>query len=211
MTEPVVPGPPDDEPDVQEKPVQEKAVQEEAVKPGPKRSVVRRWVSGPRSRWVVAGPAAVVVVGATVVATAAVVHHQDRGFSVHAVGPALGLRGVPGVRRVVPDAQGGREAVVVKGGQDATVPLPPLEQAPGPGAPGAQVAPAPLPELPADQGLKKAEGAVAGGRVESLQAVPEQGGGSAWQATVLGPDGVRHLVTVDGATGAITSNTAIGG
>jgi hypothetical protein len=46
--------------------------------------------------------------------------------------------------------------------------------------------------------------------VESLQAVPEQGGGSAWQVTVVGPDGVRHLVTVDGASDTVTSNTTLG-
>ncbi|MFD4910124.1 hypothetical protein [Kitasatospora purpeofusca] len=49
-----------------------------------------------------------------------------------------------------------------------------------------------------------------GGKVESLHPVSVTGGGRAWQAVVLGPDGVRHAVTVDGATLAITSNTVAG-
>lgn len=65
--------------------------------------------------------------------------------------------------------------------------------------------------LPADQAAQKAAGAVTGGKVASLLSVAEQGGGSAWQATVVGPDGVHHLVTVDGTSGTITSNTTIGG
>jgi hypothetical protein len=81
------------------------------------------------------------------------------------------------------------------------------------GEPGTAVglAPEPLPSLPADQAALKAAAAVAGGKVESLEVVPEQGGGSAWQTTVIGTDGVRHLVTVDGTSGTVTGNTAIGG
>ncbi|MFE2608617.1 hypothetical protein ACFXDI_36050 [Streptomyces mirabilis] len=37
--------------------------------------------------------------------------------------------------------------------------------------------------------------------------VAEQGGGSAWEVEVLGTDGVRHLVTIDGAGGTVTGNT----
>ncbi|MEU3727162.1 hypothetical protein, partial [Streptomyces sp. NPDC031705] len=33
--------------------------------------------------------------------------------------------------------------------------------------------------------------------------------GSAWQAVVLGPDGVRHAVTVSGSDGTITANTPL--
>ncbi|MFD7162896.1 hypothetical protein [Streptomyces violascens] len=69
-------------------------------------------------------------------------------------------------------------------------------------------APAPLPALPAAQAVDKATGAVSGGKVESLRVVAQQGGGSAWQAVVLGPDGVRHAVTLAGVDGTVTSNTA---
>jgi hypothetical protein len=78
-----------------------------------------------------------------------------------------------------------------------------------PGAIGSSAAPAPLPSLAADQAVPKAEAAVSGGKVESLASVPKQGGGSAWQAVVLGPDGVCHLVTLDGASGSVTSNTVL--
>ncbi|WP_405015119.1 hypothetical protein [Kitasatospora sp. NBC_01539] len=57
----------------------------------------------------------------------------------------------------------------------------------------------------------KAAAAVPGGRVESLTAVAQQGGGRAWQAVVVGTDGVRHVVTVDGTGGALTGNTVLGG
>lgn len=39
----------------------------------------------------------------------------------------------------------------------------------------------------------------------------EPGGGRGRQAVVLGPDGVRHLVTVDGATGTVTGDAVLGG
>ncbi|MFF7586338.1 hypothetical protein ACFZCK_02465 [Kitasatospora purpeofusca] len=77
--------------------------------------------------------------------------------------------------------------------------------------PGAHLAPAPLPSLDAADAVVKASSAVPGGKVESLHPVSATGGGRAWQAVVLGPDGVRHEVTVDGATFAITSNTVTGG
>ncbi|GAA2137038.1 hypothetical protein GCM10009760_17030 [Kitasatospora kazusensis] len=77
----------------------------------------------------------------------------------------------------------------------------------GPGG----AAPAPLPLLPATQAAAKAADAVPGGRVETLQVVGQQGGGSAWQAVVLGKDGVRHAITLAGADGAVTGNTVVGG
>lgn len=70
-------------------------------------------------------------------------------------------------------------------------------------------APAPLPALAADQAVVKAAGAVPGGKIESLDAIPQQGGGSAWEAVVLGPDGVRHRVTLDGTNGTVTGNTVM--
>ncbi|MFD8787597.1 hypothetical protein, partial [Kitasatospora sp. NPDC059599] len=69
----------------------------------------------------------------------------------------------------------------------------------------------PLPSTEAADAVAKASAAVAGGRVESLTTVTEQGGGRAWRAVVVGPDGVRHAVTVDGSAGTITGNTVLGG
>lgn len=66
---------------------------------------------------------------------------------------------------------------------------------------------APLPSLPATQAVDKAAGAVSGGKVESLRVVVEQGGASAWDAVVLGPDGVRHDVTLSGSDGTVTGNS----
>ena len=206
MTEPVVPSPstPDafDPSDGSEEP--------ETVRAEPKRPAVRRWVGGRRSRWVVGGLAAVVVLGGTVLATAAVAHHQGERVGVRAV--AVGPDGVPGFKRMPaggPDGPGSvvleKDGRVTKGGQVETTVVP------GPGGTAPQLAPAPLPSLAADQAVQKAAAAVAGGKVESLGTVTEQGGGSAWQATVLGPDGVRHLVTVDGTSGTVTSNTTVGG
>ncbi|MCT9094076.1 hypothetical protein N4G70_35275 [Streptomyces sp. ASQP_92] len=74
-------------------------------------------------------------------------------------------------------------------------------------SPTGGLAPAPLPALPAAQAVDKAAGAVSGGKVESLLVVTQQGDGSAWQAVVLGPDGVRHAVTLAGTDGTATSNT----
>ncbi|WP_441246218.1 hypothetical protein [Kitasatospora sp. McL0602] len=84
------------------------------------------------------------------------------------------------------------------------------------GGPGPALAAAPLPALPAAQAADKAAAAVPGGKVESLQVVGQQGGGSAWLAVVVGPDGVRHQVTLSGADGTPTSNivtvpTTVGG
>lgn len=84
-----------------------------------------------------------------------------------------------------------------------------------PGAPGGKgglhkAAPAPLPSLAIGEAADKAAAAVTGGKVEGLRVIAQDGGGSAWLAVVLGPDGVRHAVTVSGADGTITSNTVIG-
>ncbi|MFD9691514.1 PepSY domain-containing protein [Kitasatospora sp. NPDC059088] len=71
-------------------------------------------------------------------------------------------------------------------------------------------APAPLPSVGASTALDKAQAAVPGGRAESLRRITEQGGGAAWAVSVVGQDGVRHLVTVDGTNGELTSNTTVG-
>jgi hypothetical protein len=72
-------------------------------------------------------------------------------------------------------------------------------------------APAPLPSLSAADAVDKATSAVKDGKVESLAPVTEQGGGRAWRIVVVGPDGVRHVVTVDGTGGTVTGNTVLGG
>lgn len=176
-------------------------------------SGVRRRMGGRPARWVLTGVGIVVLVGGTAAVTAAVVNHGDRGIAVRAVSVGPGGLGLPGVPGGLPGKvvlggaarDAGAGTVVVKGGQVVAVP--------GAGqAGGVQgLAPAPLPSLPADQAADKAAAAVAGGKVESLTSVPEQGGGSAWQAVVLGTDGVSHLVTVDGTSGTVTSNTTVGG
>ncbi|MFB7666610.1 hypothetical protein ACFC1R_22115 [Kitasatospora sp. NPDC056138] len=74
---------------------------------------------------------------------------------------------------------------------------------------GAELAPAPVPAVPADQAVAKAVAAVPGGKADALRVVGQQGGGSAWAVEVLGADGVRHLVTVDGTAGSVTGNTVL--
>jgi uncharacterized membrane protein YkoI len=69
------------------------------------------------------------------------------------------------------------------------------------------LAPAPLPAVSAAAAIEAAGKAVSDGKTEALRVVAEQGGGSAWEVEVLGTDGVRHLVTIDGATGTVTGNT----
>lgn len=186
-----------------------------AAVPAPQGGPVRRVVTGRRSRWVVGGVVVVVLVGGTAAVTAAAVHHHD--------GPGIAVRafpgGVPALKQLMARGQvGAVGGVVVKNGQVVAVPGGALPGVPvlggvmpgDPGSASSSLAPAPLPSLPADQAADKAAAAVSGGKVESLAAVPEQGGGSAWQAVVLGPDGVRHQVTVDGTSGAVTSNTVLG-
>ncbi|MET8956442.1 PepSY domain-containing protein [Streptomyces sp. NPDC004533] len=68
------------------------------------------------------------------------------------------------------------------------------------------LAPAPLPTVSAAAAIEAAGKAVSDGKTEALRVIAEQGGGSAWEVEVLGTDGVRHLVTIDGATGTVTSN-----
>ncbi|MFH7595214.1 hypothetical protein WDV06_08920 [Streptomyces racemochromogenes] len=77
--------------------------------------------------------------------------------------------------------------------------------------PSTDGAPAPLPSLSAADAVNKAATAVDDGKVESLAPVTEQGGGRGWRIVVVGPDGVRHAVTVDGAGGTLTGNTVLGG
>jgi hypothetical protein len=176
--------------------------------PAGRRVKAGRWVRRRGVRWVAAG-AAVVVLGGTV---AVAVHRHDEGPGRMmadrvpagprgAVGPG-GKRFAKGEGRRVVEADGRRGGKGEVGRDGRPV---------GPGrSGGAALAPAPLPAVAAQQAVEKAAGAVPGGRVESLAVVAEQGGGSAWQAVVVGTDGVRHQVTIDGAGGSITGNTVVG-
>ncbi|MFB8397938.1 hypothetical protein [Streptomyces yangpuensis] len=177
-----------------------------------------------RARWVAAG-AAVVVVGAGVTAVAVAEHHDhhvraDRGAHMFRFGPGhegWAERGPHG-------APGGERARKGPGGEDGPAGRERLVHPDAPGLPGlpgrserrdgpgkrAQ-APAPLPSLSIGDAADKAAAAVQGGKVESLRAVAQDGGGGAWLAVVLGPDGVRHAVTVSGTDGTITGNTTLGG
>ncbi|WP_190210296.1 hypothetical protein [Kitasatospora indigofera] len=185
MSEPVGVGAPQEQPG--------------AGRPGKGRA--GRWVRGRSARWVVAGAAVVVIGGG---AAAVAVHHEEEGRHggdrVSAAGEHERFDG----RAAHKGGDGGRD-----GGRDG-------QRAAGPGGrradgPDAKAAPAPLPSLAAADAVAKAAAAVPDGRVESLAAVAEQGGGRAWRAVVVGPDGVRHLVTVDGVGGTVTGNTVIGG
>ncbi|MFG2750969.1 hypothetical protein [Streptomyces xanthophaeus] len=172
----------------------------------------------PRSkgaRWAVLG-AAVVVVGGGVAAVAVAEHHHGRGDrGLHVVRAVPGHGGGPVERRLEGAGPGhGREEAAREDGA-------PLKGGPkerggaglhgGPGLRGgsAGTAPAPLPSLAIGDAADKAAAAVTGGKVESLRVVAQEGGASAWLAVVLGPDGVRHAVTVSGTDGSVSSNTTL--
>jgi hypothetical protein len=207
MSDPFAPGGVPDEPDEpaeHDRPAETvEAVDTAASRRGP----VRRVVTGRRSRWVVGGVAALVLIGGSAAVTAALVRHSDERVAV-AVGPG----GLPALKQIIAQRESGigGGAVIVKGGQVVAVPGVAVPGVAGPGVAGASSAPAPLPALPAEQAAVKAQAAVSGGKVESLTTEPEQGGGTAWQVVVLGPDGVRHLLTLDGSSGSVTSNTVLG-
>ncbi|MFD7084184.1 hypothetical protein [Streptomyces sp. NPDC059918] len=169
-----------------------------------------------RTRWVALG--AVVVIGGGLAAVAVAEHGHDHvrgGFAakVRAHGPGEGpMGGRPG-----PMTHKGGEPEVVDGDrafpdENGAAGRGPAGREPGGGRAGgfAKGAPAPLPALSAAQAVEKATAAVEGGKLESLRPVTQQGGGSAWLAVVLGTDGVRHAVTLAGADGAVTGNTAVG-
>ncbi|QHC22712.1 hypothetical protein [Streptomyces sp. GS7] len=145
-----------------------------------------RWVRGRSARWVAAGAAVLVIGGG---AAAAVAHHHggEEGHG-HDRRTAAGDRGWHDGR----GGRGGREDRQESGRAD-------------------HAAPAPLPSTNAADAVAKASSAVPGGKVESLSPVAEQGGGRAWRVVVLGADGVRHAVTIDGAGDTITGNTVLGG
>ncbi|WP_328455710.1 hypothetical protein OG780_37285 [Streptomyces sp. NBC_00386] len=166
----------------------------------------RRLPGGRRARWAVAGAAAVVVIGGGV--AAAIHHHEEDGRGERKMVPAGAheWRGGFGAEPEGRDGHDGlrqREGRILDGeggsrGEDG----PELS---------AGEAPAPLPSLSAADAVDKAASAVKDGKVESLAPVTEQGGGRAWRIVVVGPDGVRHVVTVDGTGGTVTGNTVLGG
>ncbi|MFF2195475.1 hypothetical protein [Streptomyces sp. NPDC058157] len=168
---------------------------------------------GAGARWAVAGAAAAVIVGGGAAAVAVAGHHDGHR-------EAMAKDGRPGW--AAPDHEGGHEGG--HGGHGGHGGRGPQGERPHPknpqvrdGAAGLDgesgkkgaAAPAPLPALPIDQAAQKAAAAVPGGKVEALRAVPQQGGGSAWRAVVLGPDGVRHAVTISGTDGTATENTPL--
>lgn len=145
-----------------------------------------RWVRGRTGRWVAAGAAVIVLGGG---AAAVALHHE---------GADRGDRKIAGEQERH-DGRDGDERGAHHQGDGAE---------PGRHTNGV---PAPLPSTDAADAVVKASSAVPGGKVESLSPATEQSGGRAWQAVVLGPDGVRHLVTLDGTSGAITGNTVLRG
>ncbi|MFJ9074732.1 hypothetical protein ACIRO3_05690 [Streptomyces sp. NPDC102278] len=165
----------------------------------------------PRSRgarWAVLGAAVVVIGGAAALTAVAVSeHHRDRR-PVGMVGPWVHDGG--GDERAAPGPGERRAGDRPKGKERGVPPLPDGGEGAGGSVTGPRAAPAPLPSLAAKDAVEKAAGAVSGGSVESLRVVGQQGGGSAWLAVVVGPDGVRHAVTLSGTDGTITGNTVTG-
>ncbi|MFI5828947.1 hypothetical protein ACIA6C_17140 [Streptomyces sp. NPDC051578] len=181
-----------------------KAVPAGAAPAGRRGRLVRLTRQG-RTRWVALGLVVLVGGGAAAAAVAVAEHrHEERGGHASFAGEHGRGDGPKGGRADGrPQAHGRREG---RGAEDG---------APGWGRPGREgggakaAAPVPLPALPAPQAVDKAAGAVSGGKVESLRVVVEQGGASAWDAVVLGPDGVRHDVTLSGSDGTVTGNTVL--
>ncbi|MFE2125175.1 MULTISPECIES: hypothetical protein [Streptomyces] len=179
---------------------------------------------GKPARWAAAG-AVVVVVGGGVAAVAVAEHHHheraDRGPHTIRFEPGHGGGFKRGPQGGAPDDERARKAPGGEDGPSAGERFGHPEAPELPGVPGRSErhggpgkggrAPAPLPSLPIADAAGKAAAAVPGGKVESLRAVAQEGGGGAWLAVVLGPDGVRHAVTLSGADGTITGNTRLGG
>jgi uncharacterized membrane protein YkoI len=177
--------------------------QSESTPTEPSRKRLPRLPRLGRSRWLALG-VGVVLLGGAVVGAAAVAHH-DRGER----GDHMRVEAVPGwkggdgaVRRMRGEdrVEGGfknedsRTRQTPESGQDAQN-----------GQSG--LAPAPVPTVSAAKAIEAAGKAVPGGKPDALRVVVQQGGGSGWEVEVLGTDGVRHLVTLDGATGTVTGNT----
>ncbi|MFD8413634.1 hypothetical protein ACFV2Q_17990 [Streptomyces sp. NPDC059650] len=174
------------------------------------RGRVARLVREGRTRWVALGVVAAVGGGAAAVAVAAGHdHHREHARAKF----AAEARAHHGRGEGPVDGPFGQKRF--KGGEPPMVdgergwPVPGLKPGRGEGG-GSAKAPVPLPALPAAQAVEKAAAAVEGGKVEALRAVPQEGGKSAWLAVVIGPDGVRHAVTLNGEDGTVTGNTVRG-
>ncbi|MFB7330917.1 hypothetical protein ACFC00_04650 [Streptomyces adustus] len=177
--------------------------------PGPtekKPSGMRR-LRGRGARWAVAGAAAVVVIGGGA-AAAAIHHHEEEDRGEHRTVFAGGHEWRDGQRAESEDRDGSDGAKErdgrIRDGERGSRAEDGLESSAG-------EAPAPLPSLAAADAVDKAVAAVKDGKVESLAPVTQQGGGQAWRIVVVGPDGVRHAVTIDGTGGTLTGNTVLGG
>ncbi|MFD4398556.1 hypothetical protein [Kitasatospora sp. NPDC058478] len=167
----------------------------------PRAARLRGWAGG-RERRIAAGVAAVALIGAGGLVALAVAHEE------HGRGDHRGLsRAEGGSSDEHGGRNGGRNA---HDGTDGTAGSAGSDRGEGHAKRG-RTAPAPLPSLAASTALEKAQGAVPGGRAESLRRVAQQGGSAAWAVVVVGPDGVRHLVTVDGTSGELTGNTVVDG
>ncbi|MFG2951053.1 hypothetical protein [Streptomyces adustus] len=186
--------------------------------PGPaekKPSGMRR-LRGRRARWAVAGAAAVVVIGGGA-AAAALHHHEEEDRGEHSTVSAGGHEWRDGKRAESEDrdgSDGAKERDGSDGAKERDGRVRDGERGSraedGLGS-SAGEAPAPLPSLAAADAVDKAVAAVKDGKVESLAPVTQQGGGQAWRVVVVGPDGVRHVVTIDGTGGTLTGNTVLGG
>ncbi|MFJ6833175.1 PepSY domain-containing protein [Streptomyces sp. NPDC091209] len=171
--------------------------QSESTPAEPSRKRLPRLPKLGRSRWLALG-VGVVLLGGAVVGAAAVAEH-DRGER----GDRMRVEAVPGWKG------GGERRVRGEGGfkieDSRTRQNSESGQDDQNGESG--LAPAPVPAVSAAKAIDAAGKAVPGGKPDALRVVVQQGGGSGWEVEVLGTDGVRHLVTLDGATGTVTGNT----
>ncbi|OEJ34613.1 hypothetical protein [Streptomyces subrutilus] len=213
--------PPSEQP---EQPTRPGSAPQAAPQAGPRKRVdLGRLVPRRRgARWAALGAAVVIVGGAAAAVAVAVDEHHDERmagprFAWHEADREGGPRRGPAVGGEHGDrAFGGpenhkhpkdlKDLKALKEKRDAAPAPRAAEQGPGGSA---KTAPAPLPSLAVGQAADKAAGAVDGGKVESIRVVAQEGGGSAWLAVVLGPDGVRHAVTVSGTDGTVTSNVPV--
>jgi uncharacterized membrane protein YkoI len=153
-----------------------------------------------RGRWLAVGVGVVLLGGAVAGAAAVAVHdHGEKGDRMR-VEAAPGWKG--GERLVRGEDRGESRFK-----DDEARPY--QNTGSGPDSPNtlSGLAPAPVPTVSAAKAIEAAGKAVPGGKPDALRVVVQQGGGSGWEVEVLGTDGVRHLVTLDGATGAVTGNT----
>jgi uncharacterized membrane protein YkoI len=162
-----------------------------------------------RSRWV-AGGVAVVLLGGAAVGVAAVADHDrgEKGDRANLAAEHGWKGGDVGDHRTRGQARGevgGRNDGSKADRDDQKTQNTQSDENSQSG--DSSVAPAPVPAVSAAKAIEAGGKAVPGGKPDALRVVVQQGGGSAWEVEVLGTDGVRHLVTLDGATGAVTGNT----